>query len=131
MKPYRVTVTQEWVLEAEAIVLASSEAEARTQAIRNVDFDIYDAEDNGSSAYAREMTLDQLLATRDLNKCFYEVEFIADSGSGFKSFDPEDFFNLDVFSEEALETARISRIERDNGQIDLPLVGGGALRATS
>lgn len=120
---YRVNVTREWVSECDAIVLAPTREEARTVAEKHVDFDIWDAEDNGTSGfvYSNTMSIEAALELKDIK--YLNEWFIAPRSDGsWDSVTSAEFFSHAFFSPEALEKARIASIEKDNGQIDLPLI---------
>lgn len=120
---YRVNVIQEWVSECDAIVLAPTREEAETVAEKYVDFNIWDAEDNGTTGfvYSNAMSIEAALELKDIK---YPNEwFIAPrSDGGWDSVTSAEFFSHPFFSPEELERARIASIEKNNGQIDLPLI---------
>jgi len=119
---YRVEVTQEWVSGAEAIILATSESEARMLARSYIDHDIYDAEDNGCTAYASQIGLSDTLRLKDITSP--DEWFIMPSEhGGFDVVESHQFFAHPVFTPETLEQERIKAIEKNNGQIDLLIDG--------
>jgi hypothetical protein len=119
---YRVEVTQEWVSGAKAIILATSEREARMLARSHIDHDILNAEDNGCTTYGSQIGLSDALRFKDITSP--DEWFIMPSErGGFDVVESHEFFAHPVFTPEALEQERIKAIEKNNGQIDLPING--------
>jgi hypothetical protein len=113
---YRVTVTQEWSAEAEALVWAPNKAAARKLARREVEIDIDDAESNGTTATGGLEPIDEGVLDRmdddDLWLILPDGTVCDNNRAGlerFQSFLPR----------ERLEALRLARIEAGNGQLTL------------
>jgi hypothetical protein len=116
LKLFKVNVTQEWSAESEAFVWATSQHEAEEVAYKNIDVDLYDADDGDKCARSTEstfLTLDKLGNNVD----FY---FFAPSINGHYNKVGYETFKSYI-SEEDLERIRIEKIEKDNGQLSLLL----------
>jgi hypothetical protein len=118
---YRVTVTQEWSAEAEALVWAPNKAAARKLARREVEIDIDDAESNGTTATGGLEPIDEGVLDRmdddDLWLILPDGTVCDNNRAGlerFQSFLPR----------ERLEALRLARIEAGNGQLTLLEEGG-------
>jgi hypothetical protein len=113
---FRVTVTQEWTAEAEALVWAPDRTTARKLARREVEIDIDDAEANGTTAVAGLEPLDDDVLSRmdddDLWLILADGTVCNNDRAGlerFQSFLPR----------EGLKALRLARIEAGNGQLAL------------
>lgn len=116
---FRVTVTQTWSAEAEALVMAPDKESARMWARREVDFDMLDAEDDGKEISSlRPEPMDTLMGlTKKKAADLWLILPIAGRPFDARTVELEEF--LAELSPERLEALRIAAIERDNGQLAL------------
>ncbi len=114
---YRVTVTQEWSAEAEALVFAPDQATAEKWAEREVEFtDPTECEPIGPSSRSRLEPLDDGVFNRmdddDLWLILPDGEVCENTRAGLARF-------RTYLDPEHLETLRLARIEAGNGQLAL------------
>ena len=116
---FRVTVTQTWSAEAEALVMAPDKESARIWARREVDFDVLDAEDDGKEVSSpRPEPMDSVMGLT--KKKAADVRLILPiAGRPFHARTVEIDEFLAELSPEWLEALRIAAMERDNGQLAL------------
>jgi hypothetical protein len=116
---FRVTVTQTWSAEAEALVMAPDKESARMWARREVDFDMLDAEDDGKEISSlRPEPMDTLMGlTKKKAADLWLILPIAGRPFHARTVELEEF--LAELPPERLEALRIAAIERDNGQLAL------------
>ena len=113
---YRVTVTQEWAAEAEALVWAPDQATARKLARREVEIDIDDAESNGTYAITGLEPIDGGVLDRMDDDSLWLIlpdgEVCDNDRAGLARFQS-------LLDPERLEALRLARIEAGNGQLAL------------
>ena len=116
---FRVTVTQTWSAEAEALVMAPDKESARIWARREVDFDVLDAEADGTKVSSlRPEPMDTVMGlTKKKAADVWLILPIAGRPFDCRTVELEEF--LAKLSSERLESLRIAAIERDNGQLPL------------
>ena len=116
---FRVTVTQTWSAEAEALVMAPDKESARIWAKREVDLDVLDAEDDGKEVSSlRPEPMDTVMGlTKKKAADVWLILPIAGRSFRGRTVELEEF--LAELSPERLESLRIAAIERDNGQLPL------------
>lgn len=115
---FRVTVTQTWSAEAEALVMAPDEHTARMWARREVDLELLDAEDDGKETMPRPVPMDTLMGlTKEKAADLWLILPIAGRPFHARTVELEEF--LAELSPKRLEALRIAAIERDNGQLAL------------
>jgi hypothetical protein len=109
---FKVTVTQEWTAEADALVWATSQKEAEKAAELEVDLDPIDADDATTWTSSKAVPLEtaQQLTPRQAAGLW----LIDPSGN---TVELAEF--LEVLSPEQLEAMRLARIEANNGQMAL------------
>lgn len=117
---YRVRVTQEWSAEAEALVFANNEEEAEFAVYDEIEFDIYDIDDGNKYSCAWPIPL-ETLETIGNSKFIDEYFYLPVPGryGQFKEVSLEEM--RDFLTPEVRQAIHIREIEKDNGQIDLPL----------
>ena len=116
LKLYHANVTQEWFAESEAFVWATSQHEAEEVAYKNIDVDLYDADDGDKCARSTESTFSTLDKLGN-NLDFY---FFAPGINGQYNKVGYETFKSYITLED-LERQRIEKIEANNGQLPLPL----------
>lgn len=113
---FRVTVTQEWSANAEALVWAPDVDTAGRLANKRVEIDIEDAFKDSCWSSARPEPLDAGVMDRmdddDLWLIFPDGEVCENSRAGLAKFKA-------MLSPERLEAMRLARIEAGNGQLSL------------
>ena len=115
---FRVTVTQTWSAEGEALVMAPDEHTARMWARREVALDQLDAEDDGKEAMPRPVPMDTLMGlTKENAADLWLILPMAGRPFHARTVELEEF--LAELSPEQLEALRIAAIEKDNGQLAL------------
>ena len=111
---FRVTVTQEWIAEAEALVWAPDLDAAKRLARKEVEFDIDDADDEGCTALASLELLDAGLFDRmndgDLWLILPDGDVCNNDQAGLAKFQA-------LLPPERLEALRLARIEAGNDQL--------------
>lgn len=116
---FRVTVTHQWTAEATAMVWAPDIATAEKWADREVEIDLFDAYGPTSWTSARA----EPISLETLDKLKADDLWLIMPTPGRP--DSPDTVELDQFramlTPERLEALRLAAIERDNGQIALPL----------
>ena len=114
LKLFHVNVFQEWSAEAEAFVWATTEDEAEDVAGRNIDINLYDADNGPKTVRAKEASFAFLdkLGNKDY---FY---FLAPQKNGMYDDVNYETFRTYITPEE-LERIRIESLEKDNGQLPL------------
>jgi hypothetical protein len=117
---FRVTVTQTFLAEGEAFVWATNKDEAKKAARHNVDLDMDDVEAEDTEAIAWPEPVDTLLALTDKQSSDYWLIAPSSRPNAWDVLDLQQFRAL--LDPERMEQARLSAIERDNGQ--LALLGG-------
>lgn len=119
LKLFRVTVTQTWSTEGEALVMAPDENTARTWARREVDLEPLDAEDDGKEAsWPRPEPMESLMGlTKEKAADLWLILPMAGRPDRARTVELEEF--LAELSPERLEVLRIAAIERGNGQLAL------------
>ena len=119
LRLFRVTVTQEWSAEAEALVWAPDEVSARRLAQKRVEVDIEDADSDSCWAVANPEPLDDGVMHRmdddDLWLILPDGEVCDNDRAGLAKFQA-------LFDPERLEALRLARIEAGNGQLRLEVV---------
>jgi len=111
---FRVTVTQEWVAEAEALVWATSRAEAEKAAEVELELEQLDAEVSGPFSTSRPFPVEEAMALTPEHVARQGLYLIDSDGN---EVDLEDFQS--VLTAEQLEAMRLRRIEANNGQLAL------------
>ena len=111
---FRVTVTQEWVAEAEALVWATSRAEAEKAAEVELELEQLDAEVSGPFSTSRPLPVEEAMALTPEHVARQGLYLIDSDGN---EVDLEDFQS--VLTAEQLEAMRLRRIEANNGQLAL------------
>lgn len=116
---FRVTVTQTWSAEVEALVLAADEDTARTWADLEVDVDLMDAVDDGTEVgRARPEPFDTIQTlTKQKAADLWLIAPITGRPDRCRTVDLDEL--LAELDPEQLETMRIAAIEKDNGQLSL------------
>lgn len=116
---FRVTVTQTWSAEGEALVMAPDENTARMWARREVDLELLDADDDGREAgRPRPEPMESLMGlTKEKAADLWLILPIAGRPFHARTVELDEF--LAELSPERLEALRIAAIERDNGQLAL------------
>lgn len=113
---YRVTVTQEWSAEAEALVWAPDKDSARRLAQKWVELDIEEAESGFCRSSARPEPLDPGVMDRmnddDLWLILPNGDICANNRAGLAKFQA-------LLDPDRLEALRLARIEAGNGQLKL------------
>jgi hypothetical protein len=119
---YRVTVTQEWSAEAEALVWAPDETTAKRLAQKRVEVDIEDAYSDSCWSVAKPEPLDDGVMDRmddyDLWLILPDGEVCGNDRAGLAKFQA-------MLDPERLEALRLARIEAGNGQLALLEVARG------
>lgn len=116
LKLFRVLVSQQWVAEKEALVLAEDSYEAERMASKEMDLSEGDAEPESKQAEARVEPWEVLhRLTESEASCLW---FITPNRYGEGSIrDFREF--MEELSPEKMEQIRIEGIERNNGQLPL------------
>ena len=109
---YRVTVTQEWTAEAEALVWAFSQQEAEEAAELEVDLNPIDADDGTTWTSSKAVPLE---TAQQLTPRQAAVLWLIDPSGN--TVELSDF--QAVLTSEQLEAMRLQRIEAGNGQLPL------------
>ena len=113
---YRVTVTQEWSAEAEALVWAPDEVSAKRLAQKRVEVDIEDASSESCWSVAKPEPLDDRVMDRmdddDLWLIMPDGDVCDNDQAGLAKFQA-------LLDPERLEAFRLARIEAGNGQLAL------------
>jgi hypothetical protein len=113
LKLFHVNVSQEWSTEAEAYVLATSKNEAEVIAEKNINLDPYDYVDGFMDVKVCESSF-PISGNKD-----YLYFFAPNSRGQYEYVDYETFMTR--ISSEDIEKMRIEKIEKNNGQLPLPL----------
>ena len=116
---YRVTVTQEWNAEAEALVWATSQEEAEKAAELEVELNPDDAETIGPFSRSKPRPVEESMSLTEADVAWQGLYLIDPKGN---TVDLEDFQS--VLTPEQLESMRLARIEAGNGQLALLEVEG-------
>lgn len=116
---FRVTVTQTWSAEGEALVMAPDEHAARMWARREVDLELLDAEDDGREAGpARPQPMENLMSlSKEKAADLWLILPVAGHPFRARTVELEEF--LAELPPERLEALRIAAIEKGNGQLSL------------
>jgi hypothetical protein len=116
---FRVTVTQTWSAEGEALVMAPNEGTARMWARRAVDLELLDADDDDREAgRARPEPMESLMGlTKEKAADLWLILPMDGHPCRARTVELDEF--LAELSPERLEALRIAAIERDNGQLAL------------
>jgi hypothetical protein len=115
---FRVTVTQTWTAEGEALVLASSRADAESAARKEVELDHLDADDGDTEAWAKAEPLETVQSlTKAKAADYWLIVPDAKSPGQWDTVDLEQF--RQAFLPEELERMRIAAMEANNGQLAL------------
>ena len=116
---FRVTVTQEWTAEETAMVWAPDAATAEKWADWEVEFDLHDADEGISWTSARP----EQISIETIDKLKADDIWLIMPTPGRP--DTPDTVEIEQFramlTPARLEALRLAAIERDNGQIALPL----------
>jgi hypothetical protein len=115
MQLFRVTVTQEWSAEAEALVWAPDDVSAKRLAQKRVEVDIEDAYSDSCWSVAKPEPLDEAVMDRmddDLWLILPDGEVCDNDRAGLAKFQA-------LLDPERLEALRLARIEAGNGQLAL------------
>lgn len=111
---YRVTVTQEWIAEGEALVWATSQQEAEKAAELELELCPDSAEAIGPYSRAKQRPVEDAMALTPAEVARQGLWLIDPSGN---EVDLDDF--QAVLTPEQIEAMRLARIEADNGQLAL------------
>ena len=111
---YRVTVTQEWSVEGEALVWATSPEEAEKAAELEVELNPDDAEAIGPFSRSAQRPVEEAMALTPAEVARRGLWLIDSAGN---TVDLDDF--QAVLSAEQLEAMRLARTEAGNGQLAL------------
>lgn len=111
---YRVTVTQEWITEGEALVWATSQQEAEKAAELALELSFDDAEAIGLLSQSKQRPVEDAMALTPAEVARQGLWLIDPDGD---AIDLADF--QAVITPEQIEAMRIARIEADNGQLAL------------
>jgi hypothetical protein len=114
---YRVTVTQEWSAEAEALVWAPDRGAAEKLAEDAIDFDPLESKPvGGPNGRAKPEPIDEGVMDRMDDDSLWLIlpdgTVCDNSRTGLAQFQA-------LFTPERLEALRLARIEAGNGQLDL------------
>lgn len=116
LRLFRVTVTQEWSAEADALVWAPDEVSAKRLAQKRVEVDIEDADSDSCWSAAKPEPLDADVMDRmdddDLWLILPDGEVCDNDRAGLAKFQA-------LLDPERLEALRLARIEAGNGQMSL------------
>lgn len=115
---FRVTVTQEWSAEGEALVWAEDADDAEVAARAEVDLDLFDADAGGLYTRAKAEPLDTLERLDEKKAAGLWLIVPVDGRPGqVNTVELAEFLSL--ISPERAEAMRIARIESNNGQLSL------------
>lgn len=115
---FRVTVTQEWSAEGEALVWAEDADDAEVAARAEVDLQLFDADPGGLYTRAKAEPLDTLEWLDEKKAAGLWLIVPVDGRPGeVNTVELAEF--LALISPERVETMRIARIESNNGQLSL------------
>ena len=113
---FRVNVTETLICEGEALVWATDRHEAEKAAKREVDFDAIDAQSEGLDATASVESIDT--AANLTKRTAAHFWLIMPTGQcGWDTVELDEFRTL--LDPERMERARLSAVERGNGQLAL------------
>lgn len=115
---FSVTVTQTWSAEAEAFVLAENRLDAESAAQQEIEINLLDADLDDKEARGHVVSFDQATSlTKAKAADLWLILPHPYCPNTWESVEYDDF--MQAFTPEALETARIAAIERNNGQLSL------------
>jgi hypothetical protein len=114
---FKVLVTQEWSSEAEALVWAPDLSTAEKWAEKEVEFDIYEAEDNGTWSRGTCAPVFETLQKTNRAEDLWLIAPDPHSPERCNTLSLEEF--KQILTPERLEELRIASIEKDNGQLSL------------
>lgn len=115
---FRVTVTQEWSTEGEALVWAEDPEDAEVAARAEVHLDLFDADDGGMYTRVKAEPLDTLERLDEKKAAGLWLIVPVEGRPGqVNTVELAEF--LALISPERAEAMRIARIEKNNGQLSL------------
>lgn len=119
---FRVTVTETFVAEGEALVWALDRYDAELAAEKKVSLEAIDAESDGVETDARIEPIETVIGLTDRNAHGYWLIAPVEGRAGqWDTVDLKEFRAL--LDPERMEAARIAAIEHDNGQLALLTIG--------